>query len=162
MATPAQYEVKKDGVNTPCGPFSKDEIKRKLKANELCHSDWIRKHSKTDSPWRRLSDYLKASNNHASGPRSEHTAVTVPVASSNSHALPQWQPPARQQSISSTPASGERSHGTRPSAESSAWTHKQKVGLMAISCSALALTLLNTGWLLFAGASQVQPASNNR
>ena len=161
MATPRQYEVKKYGEETPCGIFTKNEISKKLLSKELSFSDSIRDHSKTDSPWELLSDFRKPSNNQASVPRSEHTAVTIPVASSNSHALPQRQPPAKQQSISSTPASGERSHGTRPSAESSAWTHKQKVGLMAISCSALALTLLNTGWLLFAGASQVQPASND-
>jgi len=159
MATPTKYEVKKDGETEPCGAFTKDELERKLTAKEVSAADFFRDQSKPDGPWRRLSEVLKASNNQASGPHADHTGVSIPVASAKSHALPIRQPPARPQPISSTPISGDRAYGTRPPAGSTALSQKEKVGIMAIAGFALALTLVNMGWLLFAGASHVQPAN---
>jgi formylglycine-generating enzyme required for sulfatase activity len=161
MATPAQLEVRKNGEDKACGIFTIEEVKKQLQKKELCDSDWVRDPSKPNSPWRQVRDISKPSNSPVSGSASELTsAATIDhISNTSSTALTPKQQPATQRPIPLAPASGEHSISSPPSAQQSPWTRNEKVFLMAIAFAALGLTLLNTGWLLFANASQVPPAN---
>jgi formylglycine-generating enzyme required for sulfatase activity len=161
MATPAHLEVRKDGEDKTCGIFTIEEVKKQLLKKELCESDWVRDPSKPNSPWKQVREVWKPPHNHGSGSASDLTnaARIDSVSNTSSTALPPKQQPAKQRPIPPAPASGEHPLGSPPSAEHSPWSRNEKVFLMAIAFTALTLTLLNTGWLLFANASQLPPAS---